>query len=90
MVYQLAQRLPQGVPHVIYMDNLFTRVPVRKLRTLNIGACGTTRRHPEFPAFLLELKDLCSKYLLVLVPPIRSNISQGFTFGRFATKHKAF
>ena len=64
MVYQLAQRLPRGVPHVIYMDNLFTRVPIlRKLRTLNIGACGTTRRHPEFPAFLLELKDLCSKRL---------------------------
>jgi hypothetical protein len=64
MVYQLAQKLPKDVPHVIYMDNLFTRVPIlRKLRTLNIGACGTTRRHPEFPAFLLELKDLCSKRL---------------------------
>jgi len=64
MVYQLAQRLPENVPHVIYMDNLFIRVPLlRKLRTIGIGACGTTRRHPEFPAFLLELKDLCSKHL---------------------------
>jgi hypothetical protein len=28
MVYQLAQSLPKGVPHTIYIDNLFTRVPV--------------------------------------------------------------
>jgi len=64
MVYQLAQTLPKDVPHIIYMDNYFTRVPLlRKLRTLNIGACGTTRRHPEFPAYLLDLKDLCSKRL---------------------------
>jgi hypothetical protein len=64
MVYQLAQRLPKGVPHIIYIDNFFTRVPILcKLRTLNISACGTTRRHLEFPAFLLELKDLCSKRL---------------------------
>jgi len=46
------------------MDNFFIRVPLlRKLRTINISACGTTRRHPKFPAFLLELKDLCSKHL---------------------------
>ena len=46
------------------MDNFFTRVPIlRKLRGLGIGACGTTRRHPEFPLFLLELKDICSKSL---------------------------
>jgi hypothetical protein len=64
MVYQLAQGLLEGVPHIIYIDNLFAGVPIlRKLRTLNIGACGTTRRHHEFPAFLLELKDLCSKRL---------------------------
>jgi hypothetical protein len=43
IVFQLAQSLPEGVPHVIYMDNHFTRVPLlRKLRTLNIGACRTT------------------------------------------------
>jgi hypothetical protein len=64
MVFQLAQSLLEGVPHVIYIDNLFTRVPLlRKLRALNIGACGTTQRHPKFPLFLLELKDLCSKSL---------------------------
>lgn len=64
MVYQLAQLLPQGQPHVIYMDNLFTRVPLlRKLREIEIGACGTTRRHLEFPLFLLDLKETCSKHL---------------------------
>jgi hypothetical protein len=63
MVYQLAQSLPSGKAHVIYMDNYFTRVPLRKLRAINIGACGTTRRHPEFPPFLIKLKDVCSKYM---------------------------
>lgn len=64
MVYQLVQTLPKDVPHIIYMDNYFTRVPLlRKLRTLNIEACRTTRCHPEFPPFLLDLKDLCSKCL---------------------------
>jgi hypothetical protein len=64
IVFQLAQSLLEGVLHVIYIDNLFTRVPLlRKLRTLNIGACRTTWWHPEFPPFLLELKDLCSKGL---------------------------
>jgi len=64
IVFQLAQSLLEGVPHVIYIDNLFTRVPLlQKLRTLNISACRTTRQHPKFPLFLLELKDLCSKSL---------------------------
>jgi hypothetical protein len=50
MVYQLAQKLPKDIPYIIYMDNLFTRVPLlRKLRAINIGACGITRWHPEFP-----------------------------------------
>jgi hypothetical protein len=64
MVYQLAQKLPEDVPYIIYIDNLFTRVPLLcKLRTINIGVCRTTWRYLEFPAFLLELKDLCSKHL---------------------------
>jgi hypothetical protein len=47
------------------MDNLFTRVPLlRKLRQeMEIGACGTTRRHPKFPLFLIDLKEHCSKKL---------------------------
>jgi hypothetical protein len=46
------------------MDNLFTRVPLlRKLREIEIGACGTTRRHPEFPLFLIDLREHCSKQL---------------------------
>jgi hypothetical protein len=64
MVYQLAQRLPSGKAYVIYMDNYFTRVPLLlKLRAINIGACGTTRKHPEFPSFLIKLKDICSRYM---------------------------
>ena len=64
MVYQLAQTLPTGLPYILYMDNLFTRVPLlRRLRAIDIGACGTTRRHPEFPQFLLDLKEYCSKRL---------------------------
>ena len=43
MVYQLAQTLPKDVPHIICMDNYFTRILLLwKLQTLNIGACGTT------------------------------------------------
>lgn len=62
MVLQMAQTLPKQQPHVIYMDNLFTRVPLlRQLRQLQIGACGTTRKHPEFPQLLLQLKEHCSK-----------------------------
>jgi hypothetical protein len=62
IVYQLAQSLPSGKAYVLYMDNYFTRVPLlRKLRTINIGAYGTTRKHPEFPLFLLKLKEVCSK-----------------------------
>jgi hypothetical protein len=46
------------------MDNLFTRVPLlRRLRQLNIGGCGTTRKHPKFLEFLLQLKDHCSRHL---------------------------
>ena len=55
MVYQLAQTLPspKDTPYIIYMDNYFTRVPLlRKLRALNIGACGTTRKHPSLLSFL--------------------------------------
>ena len=46
------------------MDNLFTRVPIlRRLRQANIGACGTTRKHPDFPQLLISLKDQYLKRL---------------------------
>jgi hypothetical protein len=64
MVYQLAQRLLSGIAYIIYIDNYFTRVPLLlKLRAINIGACRTTRKHPEFPSFLIKLKDICSRYI---------------------------
>jgi Transposase IS4 len=62
MVFQLAGQLPSNILHVLYMDNLFTRVPLlRRLREIGIGACGTTRRHPKFPTFLLDLKEHCAR-----------------------------
>jgi hypothetical protein len=64
MVLQMAETLPKGQPHIIYMDNLFTRVPLlRRLRQLSIGGCGTTRKHPEFPPLLLQLKEHCAKHM---------------------------
>lgn len=48
VVYQLAQTLPyRDYKFHIYMDNLFTTIPLLlKLRGLGIGGCGTTRRYP--------------------------------------------
>jgi Transposase IS4 len=64
MVYQLAQRLPSGIAYIIYIDNYFTRVPfLLKLRAINISTCRTTRKYPEFPSFLIKLKDICSRYM---------------------------
>jgi hypothetical protein len=64
IVYQLAQSLPKSTEYIIYIDNLFTRVPLlRKLRSIGIRACGTTRKYPEFPILLTKLKELCSKQL---------------------------
>src|SRR5262249_31999118 len=61
MVFQLAGQLSKQQSHVIYLDNYFTSVPLfNKLRNEDIGACGTTRKHKEFPGFLAELKDTCS------------------------------
>jgi hypothetical protein len=62
IVFQLAGQLPSSIPHILYIDNLFTRVPLlQRLRAIGIGACGTTRRHPKFPTFLLNLKEHCAR-----------------------------
>jgi hypothetical protein len=43
MVYQLAQSLPKDILYIIYINNLFPRVPIlRKLRILNISIYRTT------------------------------------------------
>jgi hypothetical protein len=61
MVYKLVQTLPGREDQIyhVYLDNFFTSVPLFKLlRDIQIGACGTTRPHKEFPQLLEKLKDL--------------------------------
>ncbi len=63
VVYQLALSLPplpDGQTYTIYLDNLFTSIPLfQELKVKGIGACGTTRPNssPNFPAVLQVLKD---------------------------------
>jgi hypothetical protein len=49
VVYHMAKSLPyQKHKFQIYMDNLFTTIPLLlKLRELGIGGCGTTRTFPK-------------------------------------------
>lgn len=63
MVYELIQTLPGREDQIyhLYLDNFFTSVPLFKmLRDIQVGACGTTRPHGEFPQLLKKLKDLSS------------------------------
>ncbi|EEA22678.1 hypothetical protein PMAA_092980 [Talaromyces marneffei ATCC 18224] len=62
MVYELVQTLPKdNKTYDLYLDNYFTSVNLFKaLREIQVGACGTTRPHKEFPNLLKKLKDLGS------------------------------
>ena len=54
IVLQLVEALLRGQLYIIYIDNLFIRIPLLlRLRQLNIRGCGIIRRHPEFLEFLL-------------------------------------
>ena len=78
VVFTLAQSLPTpplGHTHTVYLDNLFTNtVLFRELRSLGIGACGTTRASSskDFPKILLNMKDQYGQVLpwgtIVAVP----------------------
>jgi hypothetical protein len=63
MVYELVQSLPKDKrSYNVYLENYFTSIEsFKKLREIQIGACGTTRHTSaakEFPVLLKKLKDL--------------------------------
>lgn len=59
LVLNLAQSLPRNLGHNLYLDNLFTNVPLAKeLLRINVGMTGTTRKNAlGYPKWLVQLKE---------------------------------
>jgi Transposase IS4 len=59
LVLNLARSLPRNLVYNLYLDNLFTNVPLAKeLLELNIGMTDTTRKNAlGFPRWLVKLKE---------------------------------
>ncbi|EED22493.1 conserved hypothetical protein [Talaromyces stipitatus ATCC 10500] len=78
MVYELIQTLPRDERnYIVYLDNYFTSIDLfKKLRDIQIGACGTTRptsASKDFSDLLKKLKDLSNyiPYHKVCAIPVR-------------------
>jgi len=59
LVLNLAQKLPRNIGYNLYLDNLFTNIPLAKqLLQINVGMTGTTRKNAlGYPKWLAQLKE---------------------------------